>query len=62
MREHFRLKHPYLDPKDVIFGLFSIDIAANSYMPKMLQDLSWEQVKENIKSHFRNYFDQEAGL
>ncbi len=62
MLNHYQLKYPYHDPKDVILALSSIDNADNTYMPKMLKDLNWEQVKENIKTHFRSYLDGEANL
>ncbi|WP_282037446.1 nucleotidyl transferase AbiEii/AbiGii toxin family protein [Saccharicrinis aurantiacus] len=62
MLEHYKLKYQYNDPKDVIFALSAIDKADSSYMPKMLSNLNWEQVKENVKQHFRNYIDQEAKL
>ncbi len=62
MLEHYKKKYPYNDPKDVIFAFSAIDKADSSYMPKMFLELSWEQVKENIKQHFRNYLDQESEL
>ena len=62
MLEHYKQKYPYNDPKDVIFAFSAIDKADGSYMPRMFINLNWEQVKENIKHHFRNYLDQESKL
>ncbi len=62
MLEHYKMKYPYNDPKDVIFAFSAIDKADSSYMPKMFIELSWEQVKENIKQQFRDYLDNEAGV
>ncbi len=59
MLEFYIQKYPYNDAKDVIFALSDIDSADNSYMPKMLKEISWEQVKENLKNHFRNYIDRQ---
>ena len=62
MLEHYKQKYPYNDPKDVIFAFSAIDKADSSYMPKMFINLNWEQIKENIKQHFRDYLDREAKL
>ncbi len=60
MLDFFDLKYPYNDPKDVIFAISAIDKADESYMPKMLNDLDWEEIKSNIKNTFRAYLDQET--
>jgi predicted nucleotidyltransferase component of viral defense system len=62
MIEYYKLRYPYNDPKDVIFALSRIEEADSSYMPRMLVDKAWDEIKKSIKLQFRNYIDQEANI
>ena len=62
MMFNYQKRYIYNDPKDVIFAFSVIDKADNSYMPKILNKVTWEEVKENIKKAFRNYCDEEADM
>lgn len=58
MIEFNKERFKYEEPKDALIGLSNIDDADEDMMPKMIKDVSWDEIKAKIKAEVQQYYNR----